>query len=65
MMLTPYQHGVVREVRHAGFFDVTNKQFQDEPEAKEQLLELEQLGIIMPSGYVGKYVRGLNHDYWL
>ena len=47
MFLTPYQHGVVREIVEHGKFDSTNPQFQNYQYAVHDLAELVVAGMIV------------------
>jgi hypothetical protein len=56
MFLTPYQHGVVREIKEHGQFDSNNQQFQ--PKSIHDLCELTNEMIIEYKPNLGVYVPG-------
>lgn len=58
MMFTPYQHGVVREIKEFGRFDPTNPQFQNYRYAQHDLNEMVEAQVIELRPKLGVYVPG-------
>lgn len=60
--MTPYQHGVVREINQFGKFDPSNPQFQDYKYTNHDLSELVAMQVIRYSAKHNIYVAGINWD---
>jgi len=62
MMLTPYQHGIVRVIKESSRFDPADPQFQNYRYAALDLLELIAQRVIKQSKINGDFVAGDRFD---